>query len=253
MNKILVITKNTFKEAIRDRILYAIVGFALLFIVSTILFGSISLGEDIKVIRDFGLAGIYIFGIIITIFLGTSLIYKEIEKRTLYTVLSKPVSTLEFILGKFFGLLLSVGLTLVLMAVVYLIVVAAKHGGFDSLGLLAILFQLFETMVFIALAIMFSSFARPFAAMIYSVLILYIGHSLTVIVKYTQKSGGFGNYLAVVMYYILPNLEKFNLRNLVVHNQGASLSQTLLALGYAVLYSTILLILANSALKRQEL
>jgi hypothetical protein len=100
---------------------------------------------------------------------------------------------------------------------------------------------------------MFSSFARPFAAMIYSVLVLYIGHSLTVVVKYSQKTGGIFNYISVGLYYLLPNLEKFNLRNLVVHNQGASLAQIALALGYAVLYSTILLILANSALKRQEL
>lgn len=253
MNKIFIISKNTFKEVIRDRILYAILAFALLFLLSTILFGSISLGEDIKVIRDFGLAGIYIFGIIITIFLGTSLIYKEIERRTLYTVLSKPVSVSDFILGKFLGLYSAIILTIIIMSAVYLVVVAAKGGGFDALGLLAILFELFEIMIFISLAIMFSSFARPFAAMIYSVLILYIGHSLSIIVKYTEKSGGILNYLAVSLYYLMPNLEKFNIRNIVVHNQAVSLSQTLMALIYAILYSSILLILANSALKRQEL
>lgn len=253
MSKILVISKNTFRETIRDRILYAILGFAILFILSTILFGSISLGEDLKIIRDFGLAGIYIFGLIITIFLGTTLIYKEIEKRTIYTVLSKPISTLDFILGKFLGLFLSVTLTIIFMTAVYLIVVAAKGGGFDWRGVLAILFQLFEMMVFIALTILFSSFARPFAAIIYSVLILYIGHSFSLMVKYGLKSGGIFKYISVTLYYLLPNLEKFNIRNLVVHNQSVSPAQVFLAFGYALLYTIILLILANEALKRQDL
>ena len=250
--KIFIIAKNTFREAIRDRILYAILGFAFLFIVSTIFFGSLSLGEDLKIIRDFGLAGIYIFGLIITIFLGTSLIYKEIEKRTIYTVLSKPVSPRDFIFGKFLGLFLSISLTIILMAAVYIIVVAAKGGGFDSRGLLAITYQLFETMVFISLTIMFSSFTRPFAAMIYSILIVFIGHSLSLLTKYGDKTGGVFKYLSVILYYALPNLEKFNIRNLVVHSGSITLSQTGLAFLYAILYSAILLILANSALKRQE-
>ena len=252
MSKILVIAKNTFREAIRDRILYAILGFALLFIISTIFLASISLGEDLKIIRDFGLAGIYLFGTLIAIFLGTWLIYKEIEKQTVYVVLSKPISTFEFILGKFLGLFTAVALCIFLMATVYLSLVAVKGGGFDSLGLLAIIFQLLEIMIFISLTIMFSSFARPFAAMIYSVLILYIGHSLTLLVKFALKNGGIFKYITVIIYYLLPNLEKFNIRNLVIHNQSVSLLQFFAALAYAVFYSAILLFLANSALKRQE-
>lgn len=252
MNKILVIAKNTFKEAIRDRILYAILAFAILFIASTILLGSLSLGEDIKVIRDFGLAGIYIFGLIITIFLGTTLIFKEIERRTIYIVLSKPVSTYQVIVGKFLGLFASVLLTIILMAGVYLIIVASKGGGFDSRGLLAVVFELFEIMVFISLTILFSSFAKPFSAMIYSVLIVFIGHSLSLLTKYGDKIGGIFKFLSVILYYLLPNLEKFNIRNLVIHSQNISLTQIILAFFYALLYSSILLILANSALKRQE-
>lgn len=250
--KTLAIAKNTFKETIRDKILYAILGFAVLFIVLTIYMGSISLGEDLKIIRDFGLAGIYIFGLIITIFLGTSLIYKEIEKRTIYILLSKPVSAKEIILGKFLGLFFSISLATILMAGVYIIVVATKSGEFDGRGLLAILFQLFETMVFVSLTILFSSFARPFSAMIYSILIVFIGHSLSLLVKFGDKSSWVFKNIAVFLYYGLPNLEKFNIRNLVVHNQSVSTTQIALAFLYALSYSVILLLLASSALKRQE-
>ncbi len=253
MKNILTIAKNTFKETIRDRILYAILAFAFLFIGSTIFLGSISLGEDLKIIRDLGLAGIYIFGLAVAIFLGTSLIYKEIEKRTLYIVLSKPASTLEFILGKFFGLLGSVILSMLLMSVFYLIVVAAKGGGFDYFGLTAIGLEIFEIMIFIALSIVFSTFSMPLASTIYAVLILFIGHSLPMILKYALKSGALFKFFAYLIYYVLPNLEKFNLRNLAVHNLLPSGLTIFTSIAYGIVYVIILLAIANYSLAKQEI
>ena len=111
MDKIFVIAKNTFKETIRDRILYGIVIFSVIFLVSTLILGSLSLGEDIYVMRNFGLAGIYFFGLIITLFLGASLIYKEVDKKTIYFVLSKPVTGSDVIMGKFLGLFASIAIS----------------------------------------------------------------------------------------------------------------------------------------------
>lgn len=253
MKNIVTIAKNTFRETIRDRILYVILAFAVLFILSTIFFGSISLGEDIKIIKDFGLAGIYLFSLIITIFLGGSLIYKEIEMRTLYILLSKPVSSLQVVVGKFLGLFVSILLTVIFMTIIYLIVVAAKGGGFDSSALLAILMQLFEIGVFISLMILFSTFATPLASTIYAVLVLYIGHSLDLIIKYVDKNPSSFRPVVVGIYYVLPNLEKFNLRNLVVHDVAISGLSILYAFLYAALYSAILLLLATWSLKKQDL
>ncbi len=253
MKNITTIAKNTFKETIRDRILYVILAFAILFILSTIFFGSISLGEDIKIIKDFGLAGIYLFSLIITIFLGGSLIYKEIEKRTLYILLSKPVSSMQVVVGKFLGLFVSILLTIVVMTVIYLVVVFAKGGGFDSSALFAILMQLFEIAVFISLMILFSTFATPLASTIYAVLVLYIGHSLELIIKYANKNPSNFRPVAVAIYYLLPNLEKFNIRNLVVHDVTISGLSIFYAFLYATLYSAILLVLATWSLKKQDL
>jgi len=253
MKQIIIIAKNTFRETIRDRILYAILGFAILFIVSTIYFGTISLGEDIKIIRDFGLAGIYIFSIIIAVFIGTSLVYKEIEKRTLYIALSKPVTRAQFILGKFFGLFTSLSLVITLMAAVYLIVVAAKGGGFDWRGLIAIAMTLPEIAIFIALSILFSTFSTPLASTIYAILILYIGHSLGLVLKYFNKTGGIGKTIFTGIYYLLPNLEKFNLRNIVVHQAAISWQSIVYGLIYGIIYTTLILILANWSLKKTEL
>lgn len=253
MKSILIIAKNTFKECVRDKILYSILGFALLFIISTIFLGSISLGEDLKIIRDFGLAGIYIFSIIITIFIGTSLVYKEIEKRTLFITLAKPVTRSKFILGKFVGLFLSVTLVTALMLTVYLIVVASRGGGFDWRGLVATTMLLPEIAVFIGLSILFSTFSTPLASTIYAIMVLAIGHSLESTLLYLKKIGGASYYIFQGLYYILPNLEKFNLRNLVVHDSPINSQGIVFALAYGFAYSILLLIVANWSLNKQEL
>lgn len=253
MNNIISIAKNTFKETIRDKILYGILAFAFLFLGSTIFFGSISLGEDVKVVKDFGLAGIYIFSIIIAIFLGTSLVYKEIEKKTLYIIFSKPVSIYEFVVGKFFGLWSSITLNVLLMTIVHIIIVKVKGGGFDLISLYSILVLIFELAIFVALTILFSSVTTPLAGAIFSIIILYIGHSLEILKKYASKSGQVVRILTDTVYYIFPNLEKFNLRNSVVHEITPTSGQIIYPILYSVLYVAILLWASSLALKKQDL
>ena len=253
MKKIIVIAKNTFRETIRDRILYGILGFAFIFILFTLFLGSISLGEDLQIIRSLGLAGIYLFSIIITIFLGASLIYKEIEKRTLYFVLSKPVSHRDIILGKFIGLFASILLTTALMTSVYLFVIYYKGGGIDYAALRAVLLQIAELGLFVSLSILFSTFSRPLPSTLYAIIVLYIGHSLDLLIQSAQKNSLFVRRLAQTLYYLLPNLEKFNIRNLVIYNAHISWMQIVLPIGYAVLYSAILLSAAVLLFKKRDL
>lgn len=253
MKNIIVIAKNTFKETIRDKILYAILAFAFLFLASTYFLGSISLGEDIKVVKDLGLAGIYIFSIIIAVFLGTSLIYKELEKRTLYIIISKPVTFIDFVVGKFLGLWAGLTLNIALMTLAYLIIVKIKGGGIDYISLYSILLLIFEVAIFIALTILFSSFTTPLAGAIYSILFLYIGHSLLLLKQSAEKSEGLVKYLAEGAYYILPNLEKFNIRNSVVYGVSPNGGEVIYPIVYSVIYTSIFIWLAVLALKKQEL
>lgn len=253
MKNIFVIAKNTFRAAIRDRILHGILVFALLFILFTIFLGSISLGEDLMVIRSIGLAGMYLFGMIITIFLASSLISLEIERRTLYLILSKPVSATELILGKFVGLFAAIALITICMSAVYLGVVWYKGGGFDAASLASIVLQLFETGLFIAITTLFSTFATPFAAAMYGILVLYIGHSLSILLQYVQYRGAALNTAAHIVYYIVPNLEKFNVRNIVVHDMPVSVGMIALAGLYAALYAIVLLYLAKHVLGKKDL
>jgi len=252
MRRIIVIAKNTFKETIRDRVMYGILVFSLLFLFSITVIGSLSLGEDLFVIRSFGLAGIYLFGLIIALFTGASLMYKEVELKTIYIILSKPVKDSEVILGKFFGLLASIASIMVLMGLIYLSVVWLNGGGFDSGSILAIILQLFEFSILISILILFSTFSAPIASTIYTIVIVYSGHLLTLMLNYAANTGGFQKYMALGVYYLFPNLEKFNIRNLVVHNSVITQTEFLLTAGYAIIYTSLVLFLAHIIFQKKE-
>jgi ABC-type transport system involved in multi-copper enzyme maturation permease subunit len=252
MKKILTIAKHTFREAARDRVLYGLLAFATVFIFLDLFFARLALGDPVM-IKSFGLAGIYVFGLIITVFLGASIIQKEIERRTLYFILSKPVSRVQLVLGKFFGLLGAILLTVALMAAIYLAVVALEGGGFDALGLQAILFQMFEMALLTALMVFFSSVVRPLTATICSMLLLFTGHLLPSVVQNAKALGSSAHSLILSLYYILPNLAKFDVRELAAHGIAMSPQAMLFAALYAVAYSAILLILAVECFKRREL
>lgn len=252
LTNIFVVAKNTFKESVRDKVFYALFAFAFIAITFTLFLGSISLDESLHVVRSLGLAGIYLFGLLITIFLGTSLMYKEIERRTLYFILSKPISHGQVIVGKFLGLFASVALSIVGMGLVYLGVVWYSGGGFDKLGLLAVFYEILEIGLLIALSVFFSTFSKPLPSMVYALLIIYIGHSLGMLVDFTKKGSVITHDFVQGLYYVLPNLEKFNIRDLVLYNGSPSLAATLLVVLYASLYTIILLAAGSILLQKRE-
>lgn len=253
MRNIIIIAENTFKQVIRDKILYGILVFALLFLGSIVVLGSLSLGEDDFIVRSFGLAGIYIFGLIITIFLGASIVYEEVERKTTYFLLAKPVTRADLIWGRFLGLLAGISLTVILMAGVYLLIVFFNSSSFDYPALWAIILQLFEMALLISILILFSMFTSPLAATIYTILILYIGHLLTLVYAFALKSGGVAKIILLGVYYLAPNLEKFNIRNLIVHNVPVSLTEIVISAGYAILYITLTIYIAQKILNRKDL
>jgi len=210
------------------------------------------LGEDLFIIRSFGLAGIYLFGLIITLFLGASLIYKEVEFKTIYIILSKPIKDSEVILGKFFGLLTSIASTVGLMGLIYLSVVWFNGGGVDYGSILAMILQLFEFSIIISILILLSTFSSPIASTIYTIVIVYSGHLLTLMLNYSANLGGFQKYIVLGAYYLFPNLEKFNIRNLVVHNLNITQTEFILAMGYAIIYTSLALCLAHFVFQKKE-
>src|SRR6266568_7052648 len=158
------IAYNTFREAVRDRVLYNLILFALLIVGSSLLVGQISVAINRIVLINLGLTSISLFGVVIAIFIGIGLVSKEIEKRTLYTVLSRPVRRWEFIIGKFFGLAGTLVVNTFFMAIgVFgaLLYVAHKFSKPDALILVALYFIVLEFLIICSLALLFSSFSSP--------------------------------------------------------------------------------------------
>ena len=253
MKTILAIAQNTFRQAIRDKILYGIFIFALLFICSMAIISSLAIEENIFIMRSLGLAGIYFFGLIVTIFLGSSLIYDEVDQRTTYMLLAKPVTRGNLIIGKFLGLMASTGLTTILMTAAYMVIVFFSGGGIDFPALAAVGLQLIEMAILITILILFSTITTPLASTIYTILIVYIGHSLGLIYSYAIKANYFTKITLLAVYYLAPNLEKFNSRNLIAHNLPMSVKELALSGIYAVGYIILIIYIANIAFNRRDL
>ena len=253
MTTILTIAKNTFRETIRDKVLYAILAFAILIITGTIFLGSISLDQDIKVIKDLGLAGIFLFGVIIAIFVGTTLVYKEIDRRTVFLIFSKPVAKYEFVLGKFLGIATTLFLVTFAMTTVFFAILILKKANIEPIILEAIAWGYLELLILAAISIMFSSFTSPIASTIYTLSLFIIGHASSAFLYLIATLQSKAMIVIVkIIHYVVPNFEKFNIRNSASLDIGISGDQILYTILYALAYIIITLAIANYFLKKQE-
>ncbi|MDR2392227.1 MAG: ABC transporter permease [Planctomycetota bacterium] len=279
MGKALHIARNTFRESIRDKILYVIVFFAMVMMLASLAIGWISMGDQLQVVQDFSLAVLSFFGALMAVFIGAGLIYKEIDKRTIYTIISKPVQRWQFLLGKYLGLMLVLGLAMLGMLAAAFVFVAyvawtAKNspvadwtarvewGWYAAAGLLLF----FETMVVVSLAMLFGSVTSPILSAIFTFTTYLVGQvSATVTYTFTtfvpaketvahmtgeiltdltSRTYFLLKPVSILIYYILPDLQHFQLRNQVVLGPIPTLGQLFSAMAYGLGYSAAALILA---------
>jgi len=250
--KIGVIALNTFRETVRDKLLYSLIAFAGLVIAASLLAGSVSLGQDVRVINDFGLTAMLVFLLIITLFVGTQLVFREIERKTIYLALTKPISRDQFYLGKYLGLCLTILVAAVMMAVLFLGVLYFKTKGVSVSAVWAIGFLVLEAWLLTAVGLLFSSFASPISSAVYTFCLALIGHSSTSIWTIAQKSPVALKGILEFVYYVFPNLEKFNLRNEVVFNFRPDAVQVIAVLGYFLGYTLVVLFLGGLIFRRDE-
>ncbi|MEO0098356.1 MAG: ABC transporter permease subunit [candidate division WOR-3 bacterium] len=252
--KIKPVILNTFIESVRDKILIILIVLGLLLMASAKIVQPLALGEESKIIKDLGLSAINLVSVLIAIFVGGRLIYKEIEKRTIYIVLAKPIRRWEFILGKFFGLLLVLFISLLLLAIGFFLVLFFTRIPADFSLLLPLLFLIFELSIITALALFFSTFVTPIGASIFTFLLYFVGHltrdlkAFAAMVKNPALT-----FLANLFYYLLPNLANFNIKGMVVHNVPIPLGVIIFTLVYGVIYTAGLLFLATLIFQRKDL
>lgn len=250
--KVLVIAKNTFTEIIRERVLYAVLGFAALLIAATLLAGSVSLGQDVRVIQTFGLTAILVFLLSIAIFLATQLLRREADQRIIHLTLSKPVSRETYFLGKFAGICSVLLVCAGIMAAILVILLWIKTGAFPGVTAVAVVAIALEVWLVTALGMLFSSFARPLIAIVSTFGLVLVGHSVNTIWLIAEKSTPAVKYALQAAYYGFPNLEKFNLRNDAVYGLSPDLAQGIGIIGYFLGYTLLLLVLGLLAFRRHE-
>lgn len=252
------IAKNTFKEAVRNKILYSLIFFALTMMAVSLVLDQVTIGQRSKIIKDFGLASINLFGVLIAIMVGINLVYKEIEKRTIYPILAKPVRRSEFLIGKYLGIVLTLGVEVILMSFFLFLLMLVYGTSTDSqtfdLGMLWAIFLIFlELMLVAAVAILFSSFSTPFLSGMFTLAIYVIGHLTDDLKRLGGLSGNLSlESLTAFIYYLLPNLENFNIKGEVVYQIPIETGRILLAILYGLLYISILIFLSSILFQRRD-
>ncbi|HXH81634.1 MAG TPA: ABC transporter permease subunit [Candidatus Tectomicrobia bacterium] len=255
--RIATIAQNTFREAVRDRILYNLVLFALLLTVSAIFLGAASASQDAKIIVDLGLGATLLFGAFIAVLVGVGLVWKEIERRSLYVILAKPVTREEFLLGKYLGLCAMLAVNVAVMGAGVSLVLLWV-GGLDSPLPLriwpAVALIYLEVTILTAVALLFSSFSSPILSTLASVAVFVIGHLATDL-KGLATLLDWGALPAIVLavYYALPNLTHFSFITAAAHGVLPPADHVAFATAYAGVWDAVLVAGATLAFRRRDL
>jgi ABC-type transport system involved in multi-copper enzyme maturation permease subunit len=250
------IASNTFREAVRDRVLYNLIAFALLLSGAAILVGQISIEIERLVVVNLGLTAVSLFGVVIAIFIGIGLVSKEIEKRTLYTVLSRPVRRWEFIVGKFFGLAGTLIVNTFFMAIgvfAALLYVAHKFSGPDASIFVALYFIILEFLIICSLSLLFSSFSSPLLSAVFAFSLFVIGSFADDLRGFAYLTHGATRWIATGAAYLVPNFSTLNVISAVAHQQSIASQLILQNTLYALFYTAMALSGAVLIFERRNL
>jgi len=261
------VARATFRESVRDRALYGLVAFAVLLIAASLLVAQVTAGQDLKIVKDLGLAAMSLIGLFIAVFIGVGLVWKEIDRRTIYSLIAKPVRRSELLVGKYAGLVLTLLANLALMAATVYLVLAwlswAQPAGvqraweapaLDPRLLVAMLLIFVELAVVVAIALFFSTFASPFSAAGFT-LALFVAGQFSAELRHLRAvlDSPAAATLATALYYVLPDFTMFDVKAAVVHGHSVGAEYMALAATYGALYVGGLLLLSVVLFSKRDL
>jgi ABC-type transport system involved in multi-copper enzyme maturation permease subunit len=251
--RIRTIAGNTVREAVRNKVLYALVFFAVLLIGVGVLLSTLSYVEQERIIQDVGLSAIRLFGALIAIFLGVGLIHKEVDRRTIYTIVTKSVARWEFLLGKYLGLVATVWMQVVVMSAAFLAVSWLTGAPLGVTHLYALLLSAGELALLVAIATFFSAFTTPMLASFFTGGFYVVGH-LTRDLKQlgSQADVESVKQVSLLLYRALPDLESFNLTIQALHGLPVAPAEVWWPLAYGALYVMVVLVLASVVFQRKD-
>lgn len=254
--RISAIARNAFREALRDRVLYNLVLFVLLLTGAAIFIGELSGGQERKIIVDLGLSAMLLFGAFIAIFVGVGLVYKEIERRTIYAIFSKPVGRGEFLVGKYLGLSFTLLVNVLVMGVGVSLALLYVSRGWDPLIPTiwpAVLLIYMQLMLLTAVALLFSSFSSPALSALLTFLIFIVGHfSADLKVLAVSLGSTSARWFFTALYYLLPNLANYSFITPAAHGRTPEVGFVFANALYALVYITVILAAATLIFSRRN-
>jgi Cu-processing system permease protein len=258
MGPIFHVARSVFKESVRDKVLYNLVLFAVLLMAASYLIGQLTAGQDVKIIKDLGLAAIATFGLLIAIFIGIGLVWKEVERKSIYSLLSKPLRRSDLVLGKYAGLAVTLLVNISVMTAAFYTVLAYMATQFapemraawaapatDPNLLRAVALIGVELLLVTAIALFFSTFSNPMLSAALTLGLWVIGHFNADLRNFEHVVDSKpAAYLARGLYYVLPNFGAFDVKDQVVHNLDVPMSYLATTTVYGVVYIAMLLVAA---------
>ncbi|MGB3509490.1 MAG: ABC transporter permease [Microcoleaceae cyanobacterium] len=254
LGRIIKIARNVFREVIRDRVLYLIGLFALLMVATVRLIPELSVGTEDKIILDLGLAAMSVLGLIVTVFIGTSLVNKEIEKRTVYILVAKPLSRSELIIGKHIGLSAVLAVLLAAMSIIYGLILSLSGISYPIGSILvAVIFIFIQLSLLTAVAILFGVFTGSLLATLFTFGIYLMGNLSRDLVNLGELTDNPGvKKLMMGLYIVLPDLGRLDLKNDAVYGLLPHLAALVTNVGYALLYIMLVLSITIAIFARRE-
>jgi Cu-processing system permease protein len=253
MQSLVVVAGNTFRETFRDKILYNLVFFAFLLIGASVLLGTLTIGEQSKIVNDLGLAAINLVAVIIAIFVGIGLVTKEIERRTIYTILARPITRVQFILGKYLGLTFIVVVNITIMFAMFLGTVWLSGNAIYGSLFQAVELILVETLLVMAIAMFFSTFSSSTLSATMTLGIYVIGHLTSDLKGIAEKSQNqLTESVLTALYYLCPNLELLNIKGQAASGVLVEMGYQVTATAYGLLYAGLLLTGACLIFQRRD-
>jgi ABC-type transport system involved in multi-copper enzyme maturation permease subunit len=251
--RVAAIAHNTWREAIRNRVLYALLFFGLALIGTGVLLASLSYVERERILQDVGFAAVRLFGVAIAIFVGIGLVHQEVDRRTIFTILSKPISRGEFLLGKYLGLLATLLLQIGVMALCFAAVSRLAGAPLGAAHAAAFVAIAAEVAVVVAIALCFSSFTTPMLASLFTAGVWLVGHlSRDLRALGAQAELESARRATELLYRALPDLEAFDLTRQAAHGLPLAASDLLLPLAYATGWVVLALLAAVWIFERRD-
>ena len=253
LSRIWTIAANTVREAVRNKLLYTLLFFAILMISTGVLVSSLSYVEGERILQDVGLASIRLFSVAIAIFVGVGLIHKEVDRRTVYTILSKPLSRAEFLLGKYLGLVLTIWMQMGIMVVAFVGVSLASAAPLGAAHAASFLLTGVELALVVAIATLFSAFTTPLLASFFSVGLWVAGQlSRDLRDLGAASDSAWVKQATALLHRVLPDLESFNLTLVAAHDLPFTAADVVLGILYGCSYVAILLVCAVAIFQRRD-